>query len=172
MVADADRCEVVHFVSEFVHVLFGTEEGFPCVFELEPDIPCVLGRPAPFCPRQCEVEGVLTGDADGRECYFEGTGTVMCVIKYEIGFDSVTEHPVTLWHFGEVSCNRDALFGCHGLLVDILVKSGAGECLVSGLRLPDICPESVPCGVSCVEVGLFFPVNPPCFAKQNPNPSG
>ena len=207
MAADSDGCEVVHLVSEFVHVLLGTEEGFPCVFQLEPDVPGVFGGPASFCPSQCEVEGVLAGDADGRECYLEGAGTVVCVVEYEVRLDPVAGHLVTLWHFGEypcfsavlqhaggfvahavpqqffgkgecfvvlydlvfvgddakhfvvgvpdvgkIPCDRNAFFGCHGLLVDVPVEAGEGECFVGGLRQPDVCAESVPCGFSCFKV--------------------
>lgn len=207
MVADADVGKVVHFTAELVHVLFGAEKCFPCVFQLEPDVPCVLGGPAPFRPSQCEVEGVLAGDADGRECCLEGAGAVMGVVEYEIWLDPVAGHLVTLRHFGEYPCfsaflqhaggfvadavpqqflgkgkcfvvlydlilvrddaeytvvgvadvgevagDRYALFGCHGLLVDVPVEAGEGERFAGGLRVPYVCAEAAPCGFSCVKV--------------------
>lgn len=198
MVANADVGEVVHLIAELVHVLFGAQEGFPCVFQLKPDVPRVLGGPASFCPAQCEVEGVLAGDADGRERCLKGAGTVVCVVEYEVGFDPVDGHLVTLRHFGKypcfsavlqhsggfvanavpqqffgkgecfvvlydlvfvdvadvgkIPCDRNAFFGCHGLLVDVPVEPGEGECLICGLCLPDVCAESVPCGFSCFKV--------------------
>ncbi len=215
MVADADVGEVVHLTAELVHVLFGAQEGFPCVFQLEPDVPGVLGRPASFCSPQREVEGVLAGDADGCERCLEGAGAVVCVVEYEVRLDPVAGHLVTLRHFGEYPCfsavlqhsggfvadavpqqffgkgecfvvlydlvfvgddaeylvigvadvgeipgDRDAFFGCHGLLVDVPVEPGEGECFVGGLRLPDVCAEAVPCGFSyfkvCIHVGFLL----------------